>query len=329
MNESQLLVAVRRATGSWVAFGVSMCIHLLAVLALSFILIGGQGSGVQGIRLTGTDASDDSLELLEAFEISSDSAKVQESSPPELPDAALAEIEVPVESVVQMATLDSNQAISSAVAADVGQAVLAGGSGFEVASGDGQSKQPGNQGTGATFFGTQASGYRFVFVIDSSMSMIGPRWEALRSELNRAIRSLSPDQEFFVISFDSVAHPMFNKLPPKGTFLAATTENVSKLNNWVNAIQHGGNTFPASAIGIALQLEPDAIFLLSDGEIRDSTLYDLRRFNRRPDEEEKVKVGVPIHTVLLHSDAGFMTLKTIADENDGVFTPVSLHPMQQ
>jgi uncharacterized protein YegL len=174
----------------------------------------------------------------------------------------------------------------------------------------------------ASFFGAHADGNRFVFVIDSSKSMLGPRWEALCKELMRAIRSLSPDQEFFVISFDSVAHPMFGVAPPKCKFLMAEDKNFERIQNWLRSIRHGSNTYPAEAVGIAIRLQPDAIFLLSDGEISDSTIEDLRVWNRKQNEEDEEVALIPIHTVLLHSQVGFIALETIAQENGGTFTPV-------
>ena len=179
--------------------------------------------------------------------------------------------------------------------------------------------------TGASFFGAQAEGNRFVFVIDSSGSMRGPRWESLCKELVRAIKSLSPDQDFFVISFDAFAHPMFGSAPPKGKFLKAIDRNVKRVQNWLLSIEHGRNTFPASSVGMAMKLEPDGIFLLSDGEIKDSTVTDLRIWNRKQNEDGSTNALVPIHTVLLHSLMGYETLETIARENGGTFTPVKPH----
>ena len=199
------------------------------------------------------------------------------------------------------------------VAAQVAEATSAGGTN----EGDTQKSK-----SRASFFGAQAEGNRFVFVIDSSGSMRGPRWEALCKELIRAIQSLSPDQDFFVISFDSAAHPMFGISPPKGMYLKAVKKNVDRLQNWIRSIEHGRQTFPASAVGIAMKLEPDAIFLLSDGEINDSTVADLRIWNRKMATDGDVKTLVPIHTVLLHSQIGFATLEAIANENSGTFTPV-------
>jgi len=178
----------------------------------------------------------------------------------------------------------------------------------------------------ASFFGAEAEGNRFVFVIDSSGSMRGTRWQALCVELIRALQSLSPDQEFFVISFDASAHPMFGTAPPKGEFLAATSKNVRRVQNWIRSIEHGRNTFPSSAVGMALRLKPDAIFLLSDGEIGDNTIADLETWNQVEGDDGYSKTLVPIHTVLLHSQVGYFTLERIANENSGTFTPVRAHP---
>jgi len=176
----------------------------------------------------------------------------------------------------------------------------------------------------ATFFGAEAYGNRFVFVIDSSRSMIGPRWEALCYELEQAIRSLQQDQEFFIISFDSEAHPMFGVAPPRGKFLVPDAKSIRRVRNWLRSVELGRNTFPSSSMMMALSLKPDAIFLLSDGEIRDSTLTDLRQMNNPAVDAKRYSKSIPIHTVLLHSEIGYQTLEQIAADNHGTFTPVPI-----
>jgi hypothetical protein len=76
---------------------------------------------------------------------------------------------------------------------------------------------------------------------------------------------------------------------------------------------------------MALDLKPDAILLLSDGEIMDNSIQQLRQYNREVGSNGKEKVKIPIHTFLLHSLVGYQTLETIANENDGVFTPVAMN----
>ena len=324
----------------------SLCIHLLMLISMSLVIFGGGGSNRPGVWLSCDAPEGIGQEELSESELNGEIASGANDS-----NASIQSIDVPVELVSQsahsietkmqgavapsaeVAEGSSPEFVQAAMAASIegkddslGQGIAggsAGGSGNGGGPGKGKGKNPG-EGPGAYFFGTYASGQRFVFVIDTSRSMLeGSRWPTLRRELNRAIQGLSPDQEFYVISFDTMAHPMFNELPPVGKFLHPTPANLERLNRWVGGIEHGADTLPASSLGIALRLDPDAIFLLSDGEIRDSTVQDLRFYNRKKDEKGNVKVAVPIHTVLLHSEIGILPLKLIADENDGVFTPVS------
>jgi hypothetical protein len=323
VNEHDRNTLKSKRLGSAISFAVSIVLHLAITLALSWIVIGYSGTGTNGIQLNGTQVSEDAdsdLPTLEIAETPSLQPTMESVQLPSEVTEAITRAKTPIQVSASTALTAPN--LSSSAFEETTLALMMGGEGEEGEAAGGGSPGGNPSGAGATFFGTRATGHRFVFVIDSSSSMIGPRWQSLRRELIRAIRSLSPDQEFFVISFDFAAHPMFNELPPKGKFLNPTKENVEKLNRWIGSIQHGSNTLPASAIGIALRLEPDAIFLLSDGEIRDATLFDLRTYNRTEDDQGKISVRIPIHTVLLQSDVGFLTLKTIADENDGVFTPV-------
>jgi hypothetical protein len=311
---------------------MSLCVHLALLLSLAVYWIGGDGNRQGGIEVLGQTSQEYDWEGLETVEILSESVvtelelaqeetrDVEESQakalqevaePPQVSEVGLRDLE--------QGDLERTDVGESAMARGVAEAVSA--SGRSVAD-QGESQLP-SEGTGAYFFGTYASGQRFVFVIDSSQSMLeGGRWSAMRRELIRALSTLSPDQEFFVISFDSTAKPMFGQFPPNSKFLHPNAGNIDRVNRWVGTISHGGSTLPASSIGIALRMEPDAIFLLSDGEIQDTTLQELRLHNRRKNSKGSFEAIIPIHTVSLFSMAGFRTLQAIADENDGVFTPV-------
>ncbi len=309
-----------------IALLTSMCLHLLIVIPLALVVIGANGHDLTGLSIAmGEPTSDDSS--LTEFDLSSgqdgDDAKINEVE--NTPLATNLET-LPVSTSLAVPTVESSSQASQSIfdqtsinAQSKGSHGNGGAAGNDPSGGKSAAKGP-----GTSFFGVEAHGNRFVYVIDSSKSMVGPRWQALCHELFRGIQTLSTDQEFYVISFDFAAHPMFGTLPPKGTFLTAEKKNVEKLKNWVRAIMHGGATLPASSVGIAIRMKPDAIFLLSDGEINDSTVRDLRLYNRIVGKDGEEHVAVPIHTILLHSDLGYETLKTIAEENDGTFTPVSL-----
>ncbi|MBM3965592.1 MAG: hypothetical protein FJ308_11095 [Planctomycetes bacterium] len=321
----------RKNVQSMSAFTASLCVHLVLLVSMSLMILVGSGGKLTNFSFSLSDSGDSASEELTQFEIASETvASDAGAPPPSTPSTESLEIAIPKSlttnaSVSSSITLPDN--LHSSAFAEAAEAILSDGATGGDGSNDGASRGRGAGDytkPGASFFGTYAAGHRFVFVIDSSKSMLqGTRWPTLRRELIRAIQSLSPDQEFFVISFDAQAHPMFGKLPPLGKFLHPTKDNIYRLNQWVGSIVHGSDTLPATSLGIAMQLKPDAIFLLSDGEIRDNTLGDLQIYNHEMNENGESKTLIPIHTVLLHSNVGFLTLKLIADENDGVFTPVT------
>jgi hypothetical protein len=68
-------------------------------------------------------------------------------------------------------------------------------------------------------------------------------------------------------------------------------------------------------------LEPDAIFLLSDGELQDNTRELLQFWNAELIRSDGKTSRIPIHTVSLGGPGeGQSKMKSIAKENDGDFT---------
>lgn len=168
---------------------------------------------------------------------------------------------------------------------------------------------------GAKFFGSYAQGRRFVFVVDSSTSMQGDRWPRACQELMYSIAKLEDGQEFFVLCFDYRTSCMLNLPRGRAEYFSNTPEVRAELQAWL--IQHplGPATHPANAMALALKLAPDAIFLLSDGELQDDTLFMLRRMNNNRSSFGQT----PVHTIALMSHYGHATLRMIAAENAGTF----------
>lgn len=172
---------------------------------------------------------------------------------------------------------------------------------------------------GAAFFGAYAEGNRFVFVIDSSRSMKKEeRWTYACNQLIDSLRGLKADQEFFVMCFDEKTSYLFNVPPKRIRFEHPATETLSKVKRWLKSRELGADTMPSEALQVALQLGPDAIFLLSDGELRDNSVNMLRAINGFSSTRKQI----PIHTVHLFSLEGRLALQTIALENSGTFTPI-------
>lgn len=116
-------------------------------------------------------------------------------------------------------------------------------------------------GGGASFFGTQAEGGSFVFVIDRSSSMGGPKFTRAVAELRRSIEALNRNQRFAVIFFADHEYPQ-----PTWELVWGTDINKKEVLDWINGMQPEGGTRPPKAIYAATELKPDAVFLLSDGE---------------------------------------------------------------
>ncbi len=190
-------------------------------------------------------------------------------------------------------------------------------------SGDGPS--------GAEFFGVQASGDRFVFLIDCSVTMsVGTKWMEVMRQLTTAVEALGEDQWFYVIFFSEESQRMFNTNAPEPHCLPATPQNVERLRRWLLTIKTGMSTQPAKSVKFALTLEPDAIYLLSDGEYdrHDPTLDLLSReqLNRAKDNKRQVVV----HTLsFLNSNLAARDkkkLQDIARQNGGRYVCVTQGP---
>lgn len=160
----------------------------------------------------------------------------------------------------------------------------------------------------ADFFGIEAGGSSFVFVVDMSGSMEGRRMRRARNELKRSIQALSETQRYFIVFYNTQAHPM----PSRG-MLPATQENIRDTVRWFDDVRPYGNTYPFSSLLMAVQFHPDAIFLLSDGEF-DPLVIEQVLLAQHGDDEP-----VPIHTIGFTSHAGERVLRTLSDKSGGTY----------
>ena len=169
----------------------------------------------------------------------------------------------------------------------------------------------------ATFFGARAYGNKFVFVIDASTSMEGYRWNRAVGELLSSIGRLADGAEFFIIAFHYEPIPIDVSRSMNKTFLVKGKSSVVQCRRWLRQLTLAPQTMPATSLQMAMDFQPDAIFLLSDGELRDNSLSLLRRENQKDG-----KPIIPISSIHLFSNDGRETLETLAKENGGSFTAV-------
>lgn len=182
----------------------------------------------------------------------------------------------------------------------------------------GQGTESGEPGQKASFFGISARGKRFVFIVDCSGSMGGPPWIAARNELIRTLRELQPDQLFSVMLYSSEAWSPEGRVS-EAAFWEATPENLEKITVWLNRQVPGGGTLPLPALRESLRLIPDAVFLLSDGQLQDDSRGYLWRYNGRTNGRKAEDEVIPVNTVAIGMSAGAELLGIIARENRGQF----------
>ncbi|MCA9134060.1 MAG: VWA domain-containing protein [Planctomycetales bacterium] len=284
---------------SAVAFLSSLVFHIALLLLLAcWIYTAGRNS--RGMLLTAhtSDTTATDLQLAQTFELQPPSSEpLVQSSQPEL------SVELSPQLIPPISQPDSglSAALASLAVGDVSEQLAAT-----------------TRGRGASFFGTYAEGNRFVYVLDSSRSMKGDRWTYACNKLIDSLNGLKPGQEFFVLCFDLDTSFLFNVPPQQAKFLEIDDYVVTRVRRWLRSRTLGQATMPADALRFALEFNPDAIFLLSDGELQDNSLVMLRLLNGLVSHSRQI----PIHTIHLFSEEGRQTLQRIALENSGTFTPV-------
>jgi len=176
-----------------------------------------------------------------------------------------------------------------------------------------------------SFFGANAYGDEFVFVVDNSRSMLSTcgyrqsqtRFQVACQELLRSIGSLEADQKFCVLFFGHRTRVMFDR-PPK--LVRASDTNRKRLESWITTLYPGMGTDPRYGITHALRLKPDAVFLLSDGEFNgQATNFHQIPGNPKTERiiQRHLKMSIPIHTIAFEDLLNRRRLRNIATMTHG------------
>jgi hypothetical protein len=180
----------------------------------------------------------------------------------------------------------------------------------------------------AVFFGARSLGDRFVFIVDNSSSMKNGRLEGAIGELVNSVAAMSRRQWFYVIFVSDQPYPMFYP-EAAPALLPATDENKKRLGEWLTKVRlaSGKNREIIKAMDLAASLEPHAVFLLWDGDMRYSA--DVRRdvltHLTRPNEWRFTihTLGMGIESLDSEHD-----LRAIASAHGGTFQRVDLPPQK-
>lgn len=269
----------------------SAVVHLLIVLVAALVTVRYSlgdvgGSGGQGVE----------------FAVLDESALAEDTGLALAPERAAVETSVadsPVPLDLLAATSGQQRSIDD-LSESIAPALDPGGGGL--AALDAQTGSAGaGSGQGGSFFGLEAKGRRFAYIVDVSGSMnqrvtqSRTRWDQTRAELTRSIRALEPDAEFHVQLFSSDSASLFGVR----VWSRANAVNKRLAADGLLTVDPDGGTEPLGGFEtvFALDPRPDAIYFMSDGEVRDAEAFAaaVGRMNGRD--------RVTIHCVLV-GDAG-------------------------
>ena len=167
-----------------------------------------------------------------------------------------------------------------------------------------------------SFFGIEARGRRFAYVLDRSGSMGEPAnipLRAAKAELLASFDRLDSLQQFFLIFYNEDVRQFVPG--PRGRHFADDS-NKSAARRFVDSVQAQGGTRHFEALQRAINLRPDVIFLLTDGEQKDDLSADeLKRLGR-------LNGGLSQIHVIQFAGAAYAgnSLVQLANENRGQHT---------
>lgn len=300
----------RRGWPGWCTSAVAHAVVVCALMLISLRTTPPQDA----IALSASPAV--AAEPLEALEFESVEAPEAEAEPAAAAavETALGELKAPVDVVELMSGSSSDSAqLLRSVAADFSDA------------GAMLARSSSADGAATLFCGIEEGGNNICYIVDRSQSMRNGRFEAARAELLRSVDALPPNKRFYVIFYATTLEQM--RLGSSGTperfAVPATERNKAALRRWAMTVSLERGAPPDDALEVALELAPDVIFLLTDGEFPERIEALLDQKNRRESLFGDEGPRSIIHTIGFYSRDGEMRLKRIAEKNGGRYTHIA------
>jgi hypothetical protein len=293
---------------------VSLVLHFTALIILGLVVSDAHRSHLSEVIVSWAEPGDDPLagggggndgldEIDQPAKLDDDWTEASESLASTVPDAEplLTETSLTAESEWGEVAADiapplgSSDALADMAAmSDVGlrSAGTGGGSGGGRGRGNGPGEGDGiGPGSATGVFGLRDEASRIVYVFDRSESMnsvftlnTGKEnvsvtfLEAAKEELMKSLGELTNGSEFHMIFYNSFAAPFIDGR--KG-LIKVDYETKKFAQEFVYNLVAEKNTNHVAALEMALELRPEVIFLMTDGEEKDDpTSSDLRRLQK-------------------------------------------------
>lgn len=295
--------AFRVSRAGMIGIGFSLILHSVMLTVFAVVTIAGGGGG--GTQLLGAP--------VEVALVDSSEAVTLNEGPITADTPGVEEVKGQID-LAPMPVVTTPGGSGLTDAGDIGGNMGNGLGGAGTGTGIGVGTGAGGAGAGGTgFFGVEARGLRFTFVVDVSGSMDGEKLDLLKRELVKAIDRLAENASFSVLCFSSDVQPLGNN--PK--LMPASSKNKKIALEAITALRAMGGTEPMSALSTALRQRPrpDAIYFMTDG-LFDAGVVDTLK------SELRAGRNVPIHCITLQDRSSEGLMRRIKEMSDGSYTHV-------
>jgi len=166
-------------------------------------------------------------------------------------------------------------------------------------------------GSNVGLLGAGPAPQRLAMVCDASGSMM-TKFDTLRNELDKAFKTLKPDQELGLIFFAENSTYAVNK-----TLVPASPGNIKAALDFLGKMTCHGSSDPVPALRAAFATDPEVICFLSDGDTPDNqaVLDEIHKLNAG----RKKRVRINTIAFLDPDEAYQKFLQQMAAENGGYF----------
>ena len=293
--ERQRLIRRRRRQVLLVGAMLSLIVHITLLMYLSQVYRWGGGNTIpEPVSFQFAIEQDEELTELEKADLSD----LLEEAPAEMAEAADPAVELEVQPPAAELEVAGPAALPAlgGSGADSGANALSGG------------------GAGTSFFGISAKGRRFAYIVDRSGSMSqSGKMSVAKRELAQSIQSLPDYAHFYVVLFSSgIVEPS-----TQNGWTQARRTMVTRFIAWLNGSRDAeptGGTQPRPAFVqiFSLDVRPDVIYFLTDGEISNFTAEEVAQMNGNGRR-------VVINTIAFGDPTSQDLLKRIAEQSGGVY----------
>lgn len=281
---------------------LSVCLHLALLVVLAPIIIGAAPGGGEGDGVTAALPSVTESELTGLTEATLPVPSVGD----ELASQADA-MELPIDAAPAEGTGEEVGLLASGLAGGTGGSGTARGIGLSAAGGGGS----------ARFFGVEARGARFAFVVDVSGSMNQDRkLEALKEALLSSVDGLLEQTSVCIIVYSGDAYSI------TGSNWLRADRGREEARRAILSLSATGPTNPMPGFDIAFGLtpRPDAIYFMTDGVFEKSVDDRLPAYVERLNRAAETPTA--LHCITFVDRGSERLMRRLARSSGGTYTHV-------